>query len=148
MEPGLQVKDDPVLYRGTLSPDERRLPLRKVGASGYLTELCSLEGRPPIRIAPPGAVDFYLAWSPDGKQAFLSVPSSVSSDRGRTYAIPLPHGKMLPPIPVGGFRTEAQIAALPGARIDSFDVAPGPTPGTYAFARETLLRNLYRIPVQ
>jgi hypothetical protein len=72
----------------------------------------------------------------------------VSSDRGRTYAVPLPPGEILPEIPVGGFRSEAQIAMLPGARlVESLDVGPGPSSGAYVFARETLLRNLYRVPI-
>jgi Tol biopolymer transport system component len=143
-----KLMNEPVLYRGTLSPDEKWIPVRRIGAGGYYGELFSLEGRAPIQIAPPGAVDFYLSWSPDGKNAFLSVSLSVNSDRGRTYIVPLAHGKMLPAIPAGGFRTETEIAALPGAhRIDSLDVTPGPRPGGYAFARETSLRNLYRIPI-
>ena len=57
-------------------------------------------------------------------------------------------GRALPEIPPGGFRSEAEIARLPRVRvIDSADVAPGPTPEVYAFSRETVQRNLYRIPV-
>jgi Tol biopolymer transport system component len=151
---GLQrAMEEPTLYRGTLSPDGRWLPVRLMGPSGYFTELYSLatsinQSSAPIQTAPAGAVDFYMKWTPDAKGIFLSVATSVSSDRGRTYAVPLPPGKMLPAIPAEGFRTEAQIAALPGARrIESFDLTPGPSPGMYAFARETLLRNLYRIPI-
>jgi hypothetical protein len=37
---------------------------------------------------------------------------------------------------------------LPGVRvIASTDVAPGRTADTYAFTRESVQRNLYRIPV-
>jgi hypothetical protein len=68
---------------------------------------------------------------------------------GRTYAVPLRAGKMLPAIPAGGFQSEARIASLPGARrIDTIDVAHGPGRSVYAFARETVLRDLYRVPVQ
>jgi hypothetical protein len=55
---------------------------------------------------------------------------------------------MFPLIPAAGFRSEAAIAKLPGTRlIDTSDVAPGPTPEIYAFSRETVQRNLYRIPI-
>jgi len=65
-----------------------------------------------------------------------------------TYALPLPPGRMLPVMPRGGFKSEQEIANLPGTRVlDNADVAPGPTSDTYAFARETVQRNLYRIPV-
>jgi Tol biopolymer transport system component len=146
---GLQkLMDHTAISHGTPSPDGRWVPVRLMGPNGYYSELYSLDGLPPIQIAPAGAVDFSLKWLPNGRGIFLSVSSSMYWDRGRTYAVPLPPGKMLPEIPPGGFRSEAQIAALPGARrIDSLDVAPGPAPGVYAFGRETLLRNLYRIPI-
>ncbi len=146
---GLQkVIEDGVLHRGNLSPDGRWLPVRLIGPAGYFSELFSLDGRAPIPIAPAGAVDVYLAWSADGQSIFISVSESASSDRGRTYAVPLPSGRMLPDIPADGFHAEAQIAALKGAhRIDSIDTTPGPVRGQYAFVRETLLRNLYRIPI-
>ncbi len=67
---------------------------------------------------------------------------------GRTIALPLPSGRGLPPVPLGGFHSGNEIAKLPGARVvDTFDMAPGPTIETYAFALQTVQRNLYRIPV-
>ena len=49
-----------------------------------------------------------------------------------------------------GFRSEEEIARLPGARrIDSSKrIYPGPGVDMYAFYRETVQRNLYRIPIQ
>jgi hypothetical protein len=41
------------------------------------------------------------------------------------------------------FQSEAEIAGLPGVRrIDTYNVAFGPRPEVYAFARETVQRNL------
>jgi hypothetical protein len=41
------------------------------------------------------------------------------------------------------------MAQSPGARvIDAYDVAPGSAPDLYAFARETVQRNLYRVPLR
>ena len=55
----------------------------------------------------------------------------------------------LPPVPAGGFRSEDEVAQLPGARrVDVPTVVPGPSPDVYAFSRITSQRNLYRIPVQ
>jgi hypothetical protein len=72
----------------------------------------------------------------------ISIPSS-----GRTYVIPLSPGQALPEIPAEGFASEADVTALPGVGIiDHVDVALGPTPDVYAFSRETIQRNLYRIP--
>ena len=56
---------------------------------------------------------------------------------------------MLPRIPDGGFRSEADLAAVPGVQILPYgDFAPGSSPSIYAFSRETVTRNLYRIPLQ
>lgn len=55
---------------------------------------------------------------------------------------------MLPDIPADGFKPEAEIAAIPGVEMIPFgDVVLGPSHGTYAFSRETVTRNLYRIPL-
>jgi hypothetical protein len=67
---------------------------------------------------------------------------------GRTYALPVPRGQPLPKMPPNGFASAADIAAVPGTLlIDASDPAPGPTPDVYAFSRETVQRNLYRIPL-
>ena len=67
---------------------------------------------------------------------------------GNTYVLPLPPGHLVPDSIVHGLLSEQEILKLPGARvIPSADVVPGSTADTYAFARENLQRNLYRIPV-
>jgi len=82
-----------------------------------------------------------VSWSPDGKFLYLNFQSSV-------YAIPLRPGQMLPPIPVSGFRTKQEVAALPGARlIPEQDAFVGPNPSVYAFSRFATQRNIYRVPV-
>jgi hypothetical protein len=62
--------------------------------------------------------------------------------------VPVPRGEPLPKTPATGFASAAEIAALPGVRvIEAIDPAPGPTPDVYASSRETVQRNLYRIPL-
>ena len=52
------------------------------------------------------------------------------------------------PVP-NSFPSEAELAKLPGVRIIPIaDVVPGPTADIYAFTRETVQRNMYRIPVR
>jgi Tol biopolymer transport system component len=100
-----------------------------------------LDGGPPVTIAAHAAV----SWSPGGDSVSLSggpIPDN------RSYIIPLPPGEALPRIPAEGFRSEEEIAQLPGARrIDALTV-PGPSRDVYAFYRGTTQRNLYRVPVQ
>jgi hypothetical protein len=53
-----------------------------------------------------------------------------------------------PPSSRRRLRSEAEITALPGVEmIPHGDIVLGPSPGTYAFSRETVTRNLYRIPL-
>ena len=68
--------------------------------------------------------------------------------QGKTYVLPVTGGRMLPRIPDGGFRSEADLTATPGAEvIDSYDVALGPSPGTYVYSRQSVQRIVYRIPI-
>ena len=81
---------------------------------------------------------------------FLSIQIGEASGFaiGRTYAFPLEAGFVPPRIPNGGFRTEAELAKVPGVQVFPHgDFAAGPSPEIYAFSRETVTRNLYRIPL-
>ena len=138
----------PVIATTGISPDSRWLVAYARPSEERTGAILAfpIGGGPPVRIYGPG---LHVKWSPDGKLLFLSVSttSSYSGKAGNTYVLRLPPGRALPEIPEGGFRSEAEIAKLPGVRvIDAPDVAPGPTPEVYAFSRETAQRNLYRIP--
>jgi hypothetical protein len=62
--------------------------------------------------------------------------------------VPVPPGRILPPIPAGGFQSDGELARLPGARkVEAQALSPGPTADVYAFYRGTSQRNLYRIPI-
>jgi hypothetical protein len=99
-----------------------------------------LDGGSPVKLYGSGA---RARWSGDGKMLFITM------ERAKTYVLPLAPGRMLPAVPVGGFKSEAEIAALPGVRViaDSMYIAPGRSPDVYAFTRESIQRNLYRIPL-
>jgi hypothetical protein len=87
----------------------------------------------------------YWRWSRGGKS--LSI-AQIPHAEGQTYIVPLPPGQVLPEIPAGGFRSEEDVARLPGARkTDALMAIPGSSAEVYAFYRSTTQRNLYRIPV-
>jgi Tol biopolymer transport system component len=91
-----------------------------------------------------------MRWSGDGREVFLSIKQTDvdSFALGRTYILPVTAGSMLPTVPAGGFRSEAELAAAPGVQVlPVADVAPGTTSDIYAFSRLTVARNLYRIPL-
>jgi eukaryotic-like serine/threonine-protein kinase len=93
----------------------------------------------------------FVRWQLDGRLLYLSVATAMNSAgaAGRTYVLPLPRGQLFPKIPPGGFHSEAEISAQPGVHvIDAGDVSPGPKAGVYAFSRQTVHRNLYRIPLE
>jgi hypothetical protein len=55
---------------------------------------------------------------------------------------------MVPESIVDGLPSEPEILKLPGVRVIPLrNVVPGPTADIYAFTRESVQRNLYRIPV-
>jgi serine/threonine protein kinase/Tol biopolymer transport system component len=100
-------------------------------------QVFSLDGKPPISLGASGQV----AWAAGG--ALLTVTGTPQA-----FFVPLASNKILPKIPAGGFRSNEEIARLPGARrIEGRLVTLGPSPDSYAFYRGNTQRNLYRIPV-
>ncbi|HMC66963.1 MAG TPA: hypothetical protein VKI65_18645, partial [Gemmataceae bacterium] len=137
-----KVIEQPFSHLRGISPDSQWLVAASLAQD--VTLGFPLGGGPPV---PLYAGYLRLQWSPDGRLIFMSVGIKGKEIRGTTYAVPLLPGRVLPEIPAGGFRSEAEIAKLPGVRlIDVFDAAPGPTAEVYAISRETVQRNLYRIP--
>ena len=97
----------------------------------------SLEGKTPISLGGFGQI----SWAAGG--ALLSITGSPQA-----FFVPLAPGQMLPLFPAGGFRTDEEIARVPGARrIEGRLVTVGPSPAIYAFYRGNTQRNLYRIPL-
>jgi Tol biopolymer transport system component len=132
---------------GSVSPDGRWLsnlvPRSRSGVS-----LFSADGQQPVL---PSSTISRLRWTLDAKRAYLSIQYAQSSAfaDGRTYVLPLARDSVLPRLPAGGFKDEAEIAALPGVeRIPYGDVAVASTPGAFAYSRVTTTRNLFRIPLQ
>ena len=133
-----------------ISRDGKWLAVR-VGGQGPIVVAYPLSGGAPVPILGANACsgDPTVRWSPDGRLLVISVPTTALGSIGRTYLVPLPQGRSLPPLPAGGFHSEAEIAKLPGVqRVDAFDVAASSTPGVYAFARESVQRNLFRVPLR
>ncbi|MBZ5559768.1 MAG: protein kinase [Acidobacteriia bacterium] len=148
-----KVLERPIAGVRGMSPDGQWLIVRAPEGRGTVALAVPTTGGDPIPIlaaASPDNVDAaQLRWPADGRQLFVSFPTTQSlSTSGHTYIVELRRGQMFPDIPAGGFKSEAEIAALPGTRrIEVFDVAPGPSPDTYAFSQGTTQRNLYRIPL-
>jgi eukaryotic-like serine/threonine-protein kinase len=88
-----------------------------------------------------------LSWSGDGKHLFVQG-KGAAANLEKAYVLPLSAGQMVPESIVDGLPSEPEILKLPGARVIPLrNVVPGPTAETYAFTRQSVQRNLYRIPV-
>jgi Tol biopolymer transport system component len=96
-----------------------------------------------------GVTPSMLSWSADGKLLYVSTAGRWILDGGlRTYAIPLPKGKMLPPLPASGMRLGDLEASFPGTRaIPQPRSFMSPDPSVYAYPKLVTHRNIYRIPV-
>jgi Tol biopolymer transport system component len=120
------------------SPDRNWLVL---GSGGPV--IFRVDGGAPLQTRIQGRT--LLRWSGDGKHLFVHRPNT---SRDKTYVFPLTPGRPLPESFSQGLPSEQEIVKLPGVRvIASTDVVPGRTADKYAFTRESVQRNLYRIPV-
>jgi Tol biopolymer transport system component len=146
-----KVSPAPIYEIDGVSPDGRWVSANSGSASyqGKNSYACAYptNGGPPVALSNAPAL---VRWAPDGRYLYLQKPSGFSNGgaAGRTYVLPTRPGTMLPDLPAGGFRTEAELSAAPRVRvIEAADVGPGPTPDVYVFSRDSVQRNLYRIPI-
>jgi Tol biopolymer transport system component len=118
-----------------VSPDGKWIVAWAPGRGTAAQLAFPLDGGPPVVIGGPF---IFLSWSLDGRSVLL----------GDSYLVPLSPDASLPPIPEGGFRSEEEIALLPGVRrINENGLVLGPSADLYAFYRGTVQRNLYSIPI-
>src|SRR5262249_46059878 len=108
------------------------------GSPTTITRVCGAAGGENRGTTPP-----CVSWSADGKFLYLN-----DREVGQVYAVPLPPGRSLPPLPPTGIRSAAEALALPGARLirEAFAFV-GADPSVYAFFRVTSQSNIYRISV-
>jgi hypothetical protein len=138
-----KVVEQPIGGVRGVSPDGRWL----IVWTGGNTIAFPVHSGAPVRICNS---DFRLKWSVDRNSVWLSRASTGLISSGaqfKTYVIPLAAGQMLPSIPLGGFGSEEEIAKVVGVKVeDRPDAPPVRTPEQHVFPRETLQRNLFRIP--
>jgi dipeptidyl aminopeptidase/acylaminoacyl peptidase len=134
------------LDKGDVSPDGEWVIIRAPAAGDRpVAEALAvpIRGGPPRTVCRGDADTCWPSWSPDG--TFFYVGSALNR---RTFAIPLPAGKALPDLSVGGITDLKRAVALPGAwTIEEGLITTGPDPSTYVFTRTDSQRNLFRIPL-
>ncbi len=91
-------------------------------------------------------------WSGDGRWVYISTGQNVAGyarrEHGSTIAIPVDPKNGLPRVGNSIIRQEAELLALPGARVvGPLGAAVSPDGSLIAFTRSTANRNLFRIPL-
>jgi hypothetical protein len=135
--------DMPVVALLGESPDRNWLALGSRAGEGVI--IFRVDGGAPLRtqLVPAQTA---IRWSGDGKHLFVQRRGSANNS-DKAYVLPLAPGHMVPESIANGLLSEQEILKLPGARVISTnEVAPGPTADIYAFRRESVQRNLYRVP--
>ena len=87
----------------------------------------------------------FVNWTFDGKFMYVHfLGTSQTNDLGRSFVVPVQPGNLLPRLPVSG--VERNQAVWPGVKVIEGGVFPGPNASVYAFTKQSVHRNLYRIP--
>jgi DNA-binding winged helix-turn-helix (wHTH) protein/Tol biopolymer transport system component len=98
----------------------------------------------PIRLSPTLC---FFNWSFDAKFIYVHLlGTSQSNEIGQTFVVPLRSGYPFPKVPDSGIQSEADLLSLPGTRILEGMISPGPDSSRYAFTKQSVHRNIYRIP--
>ena len=86
------------------------------------------------------------AWSSTGRFLFIPVEEPSLTGPGRSLAIPVGPGEVLPELPPGGVSPATPSSVVRGAEwIARGELVPGKDPAHFAYVNTTVHRNLYRI---
>jgi dipeptidyl aminopeptidase/acylaminoacyl peptidase len=136
--------------RGAVSPTGRHLALTERGfadGAGDVAETRVVDWQTGSAI--PICKECSGWWSDDGAW-FIIAQQSRAGDKLGLYLLPTRGDTELPEVPAGGFAALADAAHVKGARVinQAGDVGVSATPDRYAFVREIVHRNLFRIPLR
>ena len=144
--------EQPVVNLDGLSPDGDWLIALADDQGKAFTQAFPLDGGDPIQLYNGAGTSHKIGWTVDG--SFLLLPGIIGGAWleggafGQTAYIPIPPGEVFPEVPAGGY-TPNNIVDIPGVILrESGDLVPGPSPDVYAYSRQTVQRNLYRIPLR
>ncbi|HKW25794.1 MAG TPA: protein kinase [Terriglobales bacterium] len=97
----------------------------------------------------PVAKNALAYWSDDGRALVVLLNYSLAERKAVSYVIDLAPGGGVPELPANGISDATQLAALPHVHtIPQRVIEPGRTPDAYAYVKETVQRNLYRVPLR
>jgi DNA-binding winged helix-turn-helix (wHTH) protein/Tol biopolymer transport system component len=149
----VKVLRDPMTHFVGMSPDRRwavaMVPVDEVPTTAVVA--ISMRDGVLKRVCPAQCM---ARWSPDGARFYVE-PFLQGRERGKAIAIPVPNGATLPDMPASGLRSAADAEVLHGSTVidlSTYDpshqganIAPGPGPDMFAYAKTTSHRNLFQI---
>jgi len=140
------------LGKGDVSPDGEWVIIHAPATSDdpvMETLAVPIRGGVPRTVCRSDSDNCTAGWSPDGNFFYVGSDRKTSpSFPRRTFAIPVPAGKALPDLSLGGITDRRRAVSLPGARtIEEGLISPGSDPSTYVFTKTDSQRNLFRIPL-
>ncbi len=141
-----QIWQEKILALAT-SPDGRyiavTLPL--AGRSEWKLEIVDWARK---RVQPV-CNDALAYWSDDGRSFVVTTGAGKRNKNAPSYLVTLRTANGIPDLPANGFSDVSQFAGLKNAHtIAAGIIALGRNPDTYAYIKETVQRNLYRIPLR
>src|SRR6266699_183861 len=94
----------------------------------------------------PVCNDALAYWSDDGRSFVVTTGAGKRNKNAPSYLVTLRTANGIPDLPANGFSDVSQFAGLKNAHtIAAGIIALGRNPDTYAYIKETVQRNLYRI---
>jgi len=134
----------PILFFMSASPDGAWLIARVSGEAGGRPGALAFPTSPglPISVCDSCEVD----WTADGKALIVRLEVNRQAE-AKTMVLALEPGRTLPRLPASGIRSGADAAGLSvTSSADGFRF-PGGQAQQYAFSRQTIERNIYRVPL-
>ena len=144
----VKVTQDTIIEPQSVSPDGRwvvaqvAFPGKEAtrGVVAYPTD-----GGPPMRIC---RIYCLVSWSMNGQFMYVHLPgTSKMNELGKTFIMPVQPSNPFSRLPNGGLSSEADMATTTGLNTIEGSVSPGPSRSLYAFTRQNVHRNLYRISI-
>jgi DNA-binding winged helix-turn-helix (wHTH) protein/Tol biopolymer transport system component len=140
-----KIIKEPIIELESVSPDAQWAVAQVALSDGETPRgvvAYPTRGGPPVAICPSLC---FVNWTFDGKFMYVHfLGTSQTNDLGKTFVVPVQPGNLLPRLPASG--AEQGEAAWPGVKVVEGGVFPGPNASVYAFTKQSVHRNLYRIP--
>jgi eukaryotic-like serine/threonine-protein kinase len=139
-----KVLPNPILDLQGVSPDGRWVIVAQPESDGPSGRIVAnpLDGGSPVTVCPGSCT---ALWSLDEKSFSITMSTSAGT---QTFVAPVTPSKILPPLPLSGVASAADIRGITGAKIFNGEILEGPKAGLSSSLHQDVHRNLYRIALR